>query len=89
MPYVVIRYETTPNPNALKCWLDRPVSEGPRSFLNAAMAADDALASALFAEAGATCVVRNGDWFTFNKAPDADWRTVKKHLERVLAETGA
>ena len=86
MPRVVTRYETTPNPNALKCWLDRPVSEGPRSFLDEAMAEEDALATALFAEAGATCVFFNGDWLTFNKAPDADWRQVKKRLERVLAE---
>ncbi len=88
MPFVVTSYETTPNPNAMKCWLDRPVSAGPRSFLDAAMAAEDDLAAALFADAGATCVLYNGDWLTFNKAPDADWRQVKKHLERVLAEAG-
>ena len=29
MPCTVVEYETTPNPNALKCWLDQPISDGP------------------------------------------------------------
>ena len=88
MPFAVTRYETTPNPDAIKCWLDRPISEGPRSFLNAEMATEDTIAAALFAEAGAICVLFNGDWLTVNKPPEADWRQVKKHIERILAEAG-
>ena len=86
MAYHVTRFEDTPNPNAVKCWLDRPISEGPRSFLNAEMAADDALADALFSEAGITTLLLNGDWLTVNKPVEANWSTVKAAVQRILAE---
>ena len=85
MPYRILEFETTPNPNALKCWLDGRISDGPRSFLNAEMAAGDPVAAALFAEAGVKTVLFNGDWLTVNKTPEANWRTVKTHVKRVLA----
>ncbi len=44
--------QETPNPNAVKCWLDRPISDRPRSFLNTDMAREDAIAAALFDRAG-------------------------------------
>lgn len=84
MPYTVTEFESTPNPNAVKCWLDRPVSQGPRSFLNAQAAAGDAIAAALFSEAGATTVLFNGDWLTVNKPADADWAGVKAKIKRVM-----
>lgn len=86
MSHRVTQFEPTPNPNALKCWLDRPISAGPQSFLNAEMAAEHPVAHALFKRAGATCVLLNGDWLTVNKSPDADWRQVKKAVKAVLAE---
>ena len=85
MPFTITQFETTPNPNAVKCWLDRPISDRPRSFLNAEMAREDDRAAALFDEAGAICVFFNGDWLTVNKAPDADWTTVKARVKKVLA----
>jgi len=85
MPYTITEFESTPNPNALKCWLDRPISSGPRSFLNAEMAADDPIASRLFEQAGAVCVLFNGDWMTVNKAPEARWSTVKAAVQEVLS----
>ena len=88
MPYVVTEFESTPNPNAVKCWLDRPISEGPRSFLNAQMAAADPIASALFAQAGAVTVLFNGDWVTVNKSPDADGAKIKASVKRILKEAG-
>ena len=87
MPHTITRYETTPNPNALKCWLDRPISDRPRSFLNADMAADDPLALRLFADAGLTTLLLNGDWITINKPADAAWPAVKKAVEAALAQT--
>lgn len=89
MPFTIVRYETTPNPNALKCILDRPISAGPRSFLNAAMAAGDPLAAALFREAPITTLLMNGGWMTINKKPDVEWRSVKPKVERVLAAAPA
>jgi hypothetical protein len=86
MPYTVTEFEATPNPNAVKCWLDRPISDGPRSFLNAKTAAADPIAAALFSQAGATTVLFNGDWLTVNKAPQADWANIKKGIKRVLAD---
>ncbi len=86
MPYTVTEFEPTPNPNAMKCWLDRPISDGPRSFLNAEMAKSDPIAAALFAQAGATTVLFNGDWLTVNKPPHEEWASVKKKVKRVLAD---
>lgn len=87
--FQITRFEDTPNPNAIKCWLDRPISDRPRSFLNAAMAKSDPIAAALFQEAGATTVLLNGSWLTVNKPAKAAWSTVKVAVERVLAEAAA
>jgi Scaffold protein Nfu/NifU N terminal len=86
MPFAVTKFESTPNPNAVKCWLDKPISDRPRSFLNAEMAKADAVAAALFAQAGATNVLFNGDWVTINKQPAAEWATIKAKVRRVLKE---
>jgi hypothetical protein len=86
MGYVVTEFESTPNPNAVKCWLDRPISDRPRSFLNAQMAAQDPIAAALFKEAGVVNVLFNGDWVTVNKSAQADWNTIKARVKRVLQE---
>lgn len=86
MPYTITRFETTPNPNALKCWLDTPIPGGPRSFHNAAAAADDPIAASLFQNAGVTNVLLYGEWLTINKPPEADWNAVKKNAREVLAK---
>jgi hypothetical protein len=86
MSFTVEEFESTPNPNAMKCWLDRPISHGPRSFLSAEMAREDPIAHALFERAGATAVLFNGDWVTVNKPPDAHWATVKRRIKQILAE---
>ena len=86
MPFTVTEFESTPNPNAVKCWLDKPISNGPRSFLNAQMAGDDPIARALFEQAGATTVLFNGDWMTVNKPAEADWTKVKATVKRVLKD---
>jgi hypothetical protein len=88
MGYQITNFESTPNPNAVKCWLDRPISQGPRSFRNASEANGDPVAQALFDEACATTVLFNGDWLTVNKRPDADWPDVKARIKRVLNAAG-
>jgi NFU1 iron-sulfur cluster scaffold homolog, mitochondrial len=85
MSFTITEFEPTPNPNAMKCWLDKPISDHPRSFLNAEMAADDPIARDLFEKAGATTVLFNGNWLTVNKQPDASWPTVKRRIAAVLA----
>lgn len=86
MSFKIVEFEDTPNPNAVKIWLDRPISEGPRSFLNADMAASDPIAAALFERAGVVTALFNGDWLSVNKPPERSWATVKKKVQQVLAE---
>jgi hypothetical protein len=85
MPCTVVEYETTPNPNALKCWLDQPISDGPVSFLNAESARGHGLAEPLFATGKIGNLLLNGTWLTVGKIEKTTWPTVKKHLERVLS----
>jgi hypothetical protein len=87
MPITVLSFEPTPNPNALKCILDRPISTGPRSFLNAQSAEGDPIARRFFAVEGVTCILMNVGWMTVNKRPEASWSTVKPGIKRVLHET--
>lgn len=92
MPYQVTRFDPTPNPNALKCVLDRAVvapDAPPRSYRSAASAADDPLAKALFevAPAGSiTSVLMNADWITINRSPGADWKRIKDSVRDVLLQ---
>ena len=86
MGFSILQFESTPNPNAVKIWLDRPISDRPRSFLNAEMAADDPIASALFQQAGVVTALFNGDWLSVNKPAEASWTTVKNKVRSVLAE---
>jgi hypothetical protein len=85
MPYRVLKYQTTPNPNALKVLLDGEISDRPRSFRTVAEGDGDALASRFFAITGVTSLLFNGDWFTVNKSPEAQWPAIKKGVERELA----
>lgn len=94
MAVTVIRFETTPNPHALKCVLSGRVSEGSRPFRTveaAGKGADEGghpLAAALFAVSGVTGVLLCGDWLTVNKAPEAKWPAIKRGVEKALAAHG-
>ncbi len=81
----MVRFQETPNPNAVKCVLDRPVG-GSRSYFNGAQATDDALGRALFAIPGVVNVLMHGDWITVGKAPEAPWKSLRAAVERVLRE---
>lgn len=91
MPWSVTRFDPTPNPNALKCVLDRailPDGAGPRSYRAPGEASGDALAEALFAiepPGSVACVLISTDWITVNRAPGADWERVKKGVREALA----
>lgn len=84
MSFTVTEFESTPNPNAIKCWLNQPISNGPRSFRDADAAEEDPIAAALFKEAGATSVLFNGDWLTVNKRPEDEWPAVKRRIKAIL-----
>jgi hypothetical protein len=80
----VREFRDTPNPNAVKCLLDRSIGEGMRSYFNATQAAGDPVAERLFAIDGVTNVLIHGDWLTVGKRPDAPWGPIRKAVEGVL-----
>ena len=86
MGFRVIEIQSTPNPNALKFVLDRPVAPQPTSYFNAAAAVGDPLASKLFGIQGISSLLLLGDFITINKSPDAPWDDIKRKAAAVLKE---
>jgi hypothetical protein len=85
MAFQVSEIQPTPNPNAAKFILDRPVSDRPTSFLNPAAADGHPLATKLFAIPGVSSLLLLGDFITVNKSPDADWNEITARVQAVLA----
>ncbi|MFN0131772.1 MAG: NifU N-terminal domain-containing protein [Phycisphaerales bacterium] len=86
MPIRVVEFQPTPNPNAVKCLLDRAVTDSPRSFRAPESAGDDAIASRLFAIDGITNVLIVGDWVSVGKRPEIAWAPLKRAITAALAE---
>lgn len=86
MGYKIKSYQETPNPNALKCVLDRRTGEKTRSYFKAADAAGDALAARLFGIPGVTNLLIHPEWITVSKSAGVSWKVIKGELERVLNE---
>lgn len=84
MPYTVVEFQETPNPNAIKCVLDRAIAETPRSYFSKEQGAQDPLATGLFAIEGVTNVLILGNFVTVSKAPETPWRSLKGAIERTL-----
>ena len=74
----VIGFESTPNPNALKCLMAMASGSSP------ARATGHGLAEALFALDGVTNVLVMSGWVTVCKRADAAWKTLKPKLKRVI-----
>lgn len=85
MGFKVLEVQPTPNPNARKFVLDRPISDQPISFFNAAAAKDYPLANELFGIAGVSSLLLLGDFITINKSPRADWDDISQQAKSVLA----
>jgi hypothetical protein len=85
-----VNFQPTPNPNAGKFNVGRPVVEGrsSRSFYTADQAAADPVAAALFELDGVASIFMVEDFVTVTKEPGADWGelipAVTSTLERVL-----
>lgn len=82
-----IRFETTPNPNAIKCVIETGDAARPvRSYFNAPQAdeAGDELASALFAIGGVTNVLIHTAFVTIGKSADATWAPIKKRARAAI-----
>lgn len=80
-------FQATPNPNAIKCVLDHRLPDTPRSYFRPDQAAGDPLAIALFAIPGVTNLLIHEAFITVGKRPDADWKSIKPAVERILRET--
>ena len=80
----MLRFQETPNPNAVKCVLDRRIAEESRSYADASMAAQDPIASRLFSIDGVRNVFMHADWITVGKAPEADWARIRPAVQRML-----
>ncbi len=86
MGFTVMEIQPTPNPNASKFILDRPVVEQPMSFFNADSAKGHSLAEKLFKIPGVSSLLLLGDFVTVNKTPDAEWSEIKARVKAVLAK---
>lgn len=81
-----VTFQTTPNPAAVKCLVGATISDRPRSYFNAAAAAGDRLAEALFAIPGVTNVLIQDTWLTVCKAEGVEWGPVKTGVRRAVAD---
>ena len=86
MAFRVREIQPTPNPNAAKFCLDRPISEQTISFLNPEQGRGHPLAERLFAIPGVRSLLLLGDFVTVNKAADVDWSDIAPRVKAVLAE---
>ena len=84
MGFRVVEIQPTPNPNAAKFVLDRPVSQQPMSFFNSSAAKDYPLAKTLFAIPGVSSLLMLGDFITINKSPDTQWDDIIDRAKGVL-----
>jgi hypothetical protein len=85
MGFRVLEIQPTPNPNAAKFVLDRPVSQQPMSFFNSSAAHDYPLAKSLFAIPGVSSLLMLGDFITINKSPGANWDDITDRARSILA----
>ena len=86
MSFRVTEIQPTPNPNAAKFVLDRPIVDQPTSFFNAGAAEGHPVATRLFGIQGVSSLLLLGDFVTVNKNPEANWKDITPQVERVLAE---
>lgn len=86
----IAEIEATPNPNAMKFVLKEPVTYGlSRSYDSALQAADDPLASALFAIAHVTNVFYVDQWITVTQDGQAAWPELLRELAKPIREAPA
>ena len=86
----IAEIEPTPNPNAMKFILKEPLTWGiTRSYDNAAQAADDALAAALFDIEHVTNVFYVDHWITVTQDGQAEWQELLRKLAPPIREAPA
>lgn len=86
MPEPTVSVQGTPNPNAAKFTVDRPVVEGDesRSYFDPESAEDDPLARQLFQLDGVESLLIVDNFVTVTKSPSADWDDLVPRVERAI-----
>jgi hypothetical protein len=79
MPVTV---EPTPNPNALKFTVGKPVG-GPATFIPG-KDHDNPMASELLAISGITSVFMTADFVTLSKTPETDWAAIAPSATEII-----
>lgn len=80
-----VHVEGTPNPNAAKFVLDRPLlGEGSRSYFDAGAAQGDPLAERLFEIEGVRALFMVDDFITVTKREDVDWADMVDRVEAAI-----
>jgi hypothetical protein len=83
---LTVRPEPTPNPNAMRLALSAPaLGDRPRTFANAAAAADTPWAARLFGVPGVVSLFGLRDFLTVTKAPTASWDDIVPKAIEILA----
>lgn len=84
---IYITANPTPNPDALKFIVDRPLVEGdPVSYQNAEEAVDSPLAEKLFALAGVKHIFAFQNFITVTKNDDRPWQEFARNIGKTLRE---
>ena len=83
-----VNAQATPNPNAVKFTLNRPVASQGKTYRDAATA-DTAWAKQLLAIPGIVQLFAVNDFISVSKAPEADWAGLVPQIEAVLRQTFA
>lgn len=81
---VVIRIDPTPNPNAVKFSVGKPVG-GPATFV-AGQPTDNPMASSILELEGVTSIFMTADFVTISKGPEADWGAIVPGAQAILEE---
>ncbi len=79
---MAVEISATPNPNALKFTVGRPVG-GPKTFA-AGTETDDPLAVGLLGIAGVESIFMTADFVTLTKDGAGDWNVIAPQAEAIL-----
>ena len=82
----VTSIQPTPNPNAFKFLMDKPMAQPgqTQAYAKPEQAKDDALAQAMFAVQGVETLFFCDNFVTVSMTAEADWRAVAEQVTKLL-----